>query len=467
MLNQREENLSTEQKALTINLDDNKYGTVVEIGAGQEVARQFFSAGAAAGTIAKTASAYDMRVSDAIYGKAGRYVSRERVEQMMGHEFDLVVDRLSNVRPKDTTYFTYAATVTARSYNQDNECHGWIGLRLQLRPGEEANDIVMHVRMLDQDNRAQSEALGILGVNLIHGAFMYPHKPKWIIESLLDNLGNDRIEVDLIDFSGPGFRHVENRLMNLHLVRSWLTRAVMFGPDGESVVPGDTLYKKPVMVMRGSFKPPTKVHADMSEAGLQQFLEVQGVTSSNVLSLAEITMAELVSGDQVDDQDFLARVDLLTAMGYNVLLSDYLRFFRLRSWLRQFTHNPIGIILSVLDFNYLFDDNYYSGLEGGILEAMGKLFPDNTHVYVYPAEVNGELKTLDIVEVPDKYQYLLKHLTYNDLLVSSTVFNRDHLHISARQVIREIPRGPGDWETQVPELVRDQIIQRRLFGYPE
>jgi hypothetical protein len=238
---EREKHLSTEQKALSINLDASKYGTIVEIGAGQEVARQFFGAGAAAGTIAKTMSAYDMRVSDEIYGKVDRYVGRERLEQMLQREYDLLVKRLQDVRPP-TTYFTYAATVSAKGYQGTKECHGWIGFRVQLHPGEEANDIILHVRMLDGENRLQSEALGVLGVNLIHAAFLYPTRPKWIIESLLDGIGQDRIEVDLIHFSGPSFKRVENRLMNLHLIRSWLTRAVMFGKDGQSIVPRETLY---------------------------------------------------------------------------------------------------------------------------------------------------------------------------------------------------------------------------------
>ncbi|MCK9469392.1 MAG: hypothetical protein M0Q49_08240, partial [Porticoccaceae bacterium] len=244
--------LSTEQKALEINLDEQKYGTIVEIGAGQEVARQFFNAGAAAGTIAKTSSAYDMQISDAIYGKAERYVSLERVRQMMDHEFDLLIERLAQRRSRNTTYFTYAATVTARSYRQTSECHGWIGLKLQMYPGAPASEIVMHVRMMDDTNKLQSEALGILGVNLIYGAFFAPLKPKALIEGLLDNLEPDRIEVDLINFSGPYFEEVDNRLMNLHLVRSWCCRAVMFDSTNQPVVPGTELRRKNTLVLRGS-----------------------------------------------------------------------------------------------------------------------------------------------------------------------------------------------------------------------
>lgn len=465
-MSSRDESLTPDQKALAINLDKLKYGTIVEIGAGQETARLFFSAGAAAGTIAKTMSAYDMSVSDDIYGKAGRYVSRERLEQMLGREYELVVNRLSGVRPAGTTFFAYAATVTAKSYKGNNECHGWIGVRAQLEPGSEPCDAILHVRLLDDANRLQSEALGVLGVNLIYGVFHYHDRPKTLIDSLSDALGSDRIEVDLIDMRGPAFRGVESRLMNLHLIRAWQTRAVMFDADGSSVIPAEMLYQKSAMVIRGSFKPPTRVHVDMTASGLDQFLRHHKVERDDVVVLAEITMSELVTEEHIADSDFLARVDLLTSLGYNVLISDYVRFFRLRSFLRRYTQKPIGIVLSVLDFDYLFNEQYYEGLEGGILEAMGKLFPDNTQVYVYPTRTDGELISLDNIRVPDHLRYLLRHLVSNGLMIASYEYDERHLHISARRIAEQIPKGRGDWEVQLPEIVTRQILERKLFGLP-
>lgn len=466
-MSDKEPKPNTTQKALTLNLDVNKYGSISEIGAGQEVARQFFSAGAAAGTIAKTMSAYDMRVSDEIYGKAERYVSRERLDQMLHGEFSRLITRLKDVRSRETTYFSYAATVAAKSYQAKSECHGWIGIRLQLRPNEEPSDIALHVRMLDIDNAAQSEALGVLGVNLIYGAFYQSQNPRQLIESLLDDIGQDRLEIDLIDFSGPAFSYVDNRLMNLHLIHSWCTRAVLFNSQGKSVVPGETLYKNPLLVMRGSFKPPTKVHIDMTASCLDQFQELNHVSKDKVVTLAEITMAELVTGGKVDDADFISRVELLNELGYTVLISDYLRFFRLRSWLRQFTQNPIGIVLSVLDFDYLFDEKFYEGLEGGILEAMGKLFTGDTHVYVYPSKVEGELVTLENVKVPEQHRYLLNYLVENKMLLASKTFNEENLHFSARAISQQIPHGRGDWENGVPETIAKQILGKRLFGFRE
>ena len=458
----------TQEKALQVNLDDSIYGTVVEIGAGQEVARQFFSAGAAAGTIAKTMSAYDMNVSDEVYGKAGRYVSRERAEQMLQHEYDLLIERLAGKRGVPSTFFAYAATVTARSYSQQNECHGWIGVRRQLEEGAEPSEIILHVRMLDDTNQQQSEALGILGINLVHGAYFCDNDPKRIIDSLQDGMGSDkRIEIDLIHFSGPDFEQVENRLMNLHLIHSWSCRAVMFDADGQSIVPASALRKKDTVVIRGSFKPPTKVHMDMKQTAIKHFLQEEGVQKDKLLVMAEITMNELSGQGDDADSDFLARVDLLNELGFSVLISDYLRFFRLRSWIRRYTQNRIGIVLSVLDFDYLFADEYYEGLEGGILEAMGKLFSDNTNVYVYPTIRNGKLVTLDTVDVGEDQRFLLQHLIHNRAMVSADIVDVANLQISAREIATQIPQGRGDWEKSLPESTAQQIIRRGLFGYAE
>ncbi|MCB1887887.1 MAG: TonB-dependent receptor [Rhodocyclaceae bacterium] len=466
-MRKRDNSLTTDQKALAVNLDKYKYGSIVEIGAGQEVARRFFSVGAAAGTIAKTMSAYDMAVSDAIYGHVDRYVSRARMLQMLDKEFSQVVDRLSDVRPKNTTFFAYAATVTARSFKQKNECHGWVGLRLQLHPAAPPSDVILHVRMMDNDNAQQSEALGILGVNLIHGAFNYFQTPEWIVEALGDGLGSDRIEVDLIHFSGPYFEEVENRLMNLHLIRSWLTRAVVFNPAGEVVVPGELFYRKPVMVMRGSFKPVTLVNVDMMGAGLAQFSQVAAVDEPDIVSLAEITMSSLSSGDNVDGADFLARIDLLASQGYTVLISVFAVFFHQRAYLRRYTQKPIGIVLSVRDFDFLFDEKYYEGLEGGILEAFGKLFPDNTHVYVYPSRPRhaSEMTTLDNVEVPPRLRHLLAHLKACELLLPVAPRDETHLHIDVGEVLAGLRRGRGDWESDVPEGVAKRIVDGRLLGF--
>ncbi|WP_101756572.1 nicotinate-nucleotide adenylyltransferase [Oceanicoccus sp. KOV_DT_Chl] len=463
----RNEQVSTRQKALEINLDERKYGTFVEIGAGQEVARQFFSAGAAAGTIAKTMSAYDMQISDVIYGKAGAYVSRERLEQMLTREYDLLVERLGESRPANTQFFSYAATVTAKSFKQKNECHGWIGIKLNLIPNFPPDEIVLHVRMLDEDNQSQSEALGILGVNLLYGAFHYRDEPKWIIDSLTDNIDSTRLEIDLIHFSGPYFASINNRLINLHLVRSWCCRAVMFDNTGNSIVPASALRKKDVLVMRGSFKPPTNVHMDMNNAALEQFSKMEGLSDRGIINVVEISMSRLGTDADTSDEELLARVDLLIQLGFNVLISDYFRFFRLRSWMRRYTDNHIAVALSTFDLNQLFNDDYYEGLEGGILAAIGKLFSDDTHAMVYPAKINGELITLENAQVPVKNIHLLKYLTLNKSLIPIEHYKEENLHILPNEVMEELAKGRGDWEQSIPKGIAEEIINKKLFGFKE
>ena len=459
-----QELLTTRQKALDINLDEQCYGTIVEIGAGQEVASQFFRAGAAAGTVAKTMSAYDMQFSDQIYGKVGRYVSRERLDQMLAHEYALICNRLDTSRGNETTFFTYAATVAAKSYGKDNFCHAHIGIRFQHEPRAAYSDIIIHARMHDSSAEDQAWALGVLGVNIIYGAFRLNNDPREFIQHLLDDLTSDKIEVDFIEFSGAAFEQVENRLMNLQLIRSWCTRAVVFNANGCSQVPANILRKSPIMVIRGSFRPPTKVHADMFAAGADAFGKLKAIDENKVISLAEITMAELDSQTHSSDADFLARVDLLNSQGHSVLISDYFRFFSLRHWLRNYTHEPLGITLSVLDFNYLFDPAFYEGLEGGILEAMGKLFPDNTHVFVYPSKIDGKLVTLANVRVKPSQKYLLKYLVENELLLDCPASNEEHLHVSAHTTYEMIARGEPGWESNVHSDIASLIKERGYFN---
>lgn len=468
MMNNRDQTtgISTQQKALEINLDEGKYGTFVEIGAGQEVARRFFSAGAAAGTVAKTMSAYDMTISDQIYGKASAYVSRERLEQMLTREFDLLLERLSDRKPKTTEFFAYAATVTARSYKQRNECHGWIGVRLQLYPQAPPSKIVLHVRMLEDDNASQADALGILGVNLLYGASYFKNKPRKIVETLLDNLDGDRLEIDFIQFDGPYFDEVDNRLMSLHLVRSWCCRAVMFDTSGQSVVPASVMRKKDILVMRGSFKPPTKIHIDMKDASTELCEKLGGGQEKGILNVAELTMSDLGADGNVDDASFLARVDLLSQLGFNVLISDYLRHFRLRSWIRNFTTQRLSITVSVHDLGNIFDEKFYEGLEGGILVALGQLFSDDTTVFVYPAQVDGQLITLENAPVPEKQKHLLRHLVSTGAMIPIEEYNAANLHITPRSLVQEIAAGRGEWEGLLPEGIAAQIVEKRLFGFP-
>ena len=275
----------TRHKALAINLDGRRYGTFAEIGAGQEVARWFFRVGGAAGTIAKTMSAYDMAVSDAIYGHTERYVSRDRLQSMLDYEHEKNVKRLSTARGDTTAFFVFADTVAAMGFRNTSECHGWLGLKFQAHPRDEASQITLHVRMLDRETSLQQEALGIVGVNLLYGAFFQHHEPEQLVESLLDNLSTERIEIDMIEFSGIEFRHVDNRLMSLKLVQLGLSKAAMFGPKGEVLQPSEVLHHKPVLVLRGTFRPVTKVNIDMLRCARTAFAQAHGQPEDEIVEI--------------------------------------------------------------------------------------------------------------------------------------------------------------------------------------
>ncbi len=460
---------SSIQKALTINMDDCKYGTIVEIGAGQEVARQFFRAGGAAGTVAKTMSAYDMMVSDAIYGseESGRYVSRGRLMKMLDREFSLNIERLHGHRKKNSTYFAYAATVTAKSFRRDNDCHGWVGLRVQLYPGADPSDIVLHVNMMDHDARAQQEALGVLGVNLIYGGYYHYQKPMELISSLLDNLNSDRIEVDMIHFSGPYFEEIDERVVNVELVRSGLSRAVLLQPSGEVAIPAEAFYKKHLLSMMGMFKPITRVNMDMFDKGMNKFEKIPEVNKDNVLQLCGLSINPTAAGPDVDVAELMNRAEMLNTLGFTVMISDFLRFFSIRAYFRRFTKRQIGIVLGVKNIHDIFEESYYEGLEGGILEAFGKLFPDHTRLYVYPArdDSSDQLITGDNIDMPVNLKYLYAHLRENSMIECIEDIDENLLDIHNYQVLEKLKMGRGEWEDMVPPEVVDLIVGKRLLGY--
>jgi hypothetical protein len=459
--------LSTHQKALKINLDASRYGTFAEIGAGQEVARWFFKVGAAAGTISKTMSAYDMAVSDAIYGKCDRYVSRSRLQSMLDYEHRLNIERLRDSRGDTTAFFAFADTVSARNFKGTNECHGWLGVKYQAHPRDDDSQITIHVRMLDHENALQQEALGIVGVNLVYGAFFLHHKPEYLLESLLDNLTLQRLEVDMIEFSGIEFRHVDNRVMSLKLVQLGLSGAAMFGPSGEVLQPSEVLRKRPVLVERGSFRPVTKVNIDIMESARAQFAEELGPEAAPAVELMEITMRNLLASGSIDLRDFLARADVLAAVGKTVLISDYFEYYRLAAYLARYTSYPIGITLGVASLKDLFNEQYYTGLEGGILEAFGKLFTKDLRVYVYPLRnaETGELQTVDNVELLPGIRSLYEHLVLHGRVRQLKRFDESVLHIFSRDVLKRIKAGDRSWETMVPEAVARIIQAKRFFGY--
>jgi hypothetical protein len=458
----------TQQKALRINLDPRWYGTIAEIGAGQEVVRWFFRVGGAAGTVAKSISAYDMAVSDAVYGKADRYVSAGRLQGMLDHEFELNVQRLSEGRGDDNCFFAFADTVVARSFAGGNECHGWMGVKFQAQPHDEPSQIVMHVRMLDIEAWLQQEALGIVGVNLLYGAFFRHHEPDKLIEGLLDRLTTGRIEIDMIEFRGIEFRGVDNRLMALKLVQLGLSGVAMFGPDREVLQPSEVLRKKAVLVERGSFRPPTHVNLDMLDTARVRFAEDPAVAGKPVLALTEITMRNLLAGGtDVDRRDFLARAELLAACGMTVLITDYFDYYRLAAYIAERTSERIGIVMGVPSLIDLFDERNHARLPGGILESFGRLFKNDLKLYVYPVQPTpgDALKTVNDIRVQPELQPLYDYLAGRGSFVHLDNYRPEYLPIFSRDVLRRIAASDDSWETMVPAEVAALIKRRCFFGY--
>ena len=373
------------EKALCLNLDNSKYGSFAEIGAGQEVVRWFFQAGGAAGTIAKSISAYDMKVSDAIYGKCERYVCRERLESMVRYEYDLTLERLNETRGHENAFFSFADTVSARNYLGTNECHGWMGIRFQAEPEAEASEIVIHVRMLDNENSLQQEALGIVGVNLVYGACMLNDDPDALVKSLLNGLSTNRIEIDVVDFSGAAFEKVDNRIISLRLVQLGLSGAAMFSAKGKVLQPSSYLRKKSVLVERGRFRPVTNVNIDMLDAALKDFESEDDIEKGNTVAIMEIAMHNLLTPEgEVDLNDFISRAEVLEETGHTVMISNFPEFYRLTQYLSRYTQKRIGLTMGAHSLCDLFDEQYYTSLDGGILESFGRLFKNNVKVYVYP-----------------------------------------------------------------------------------
>ncbi|WP_347332781.1 hypothetical protein [Marinimicrobium locisalis] len=455
------------EKALKVNLEDSRYGSFAEIGAGQEVVRWFFQAGGAAGTIAKSISAYDMTVSDAIYGKCERYVCRDRLESMLNYEYDLTLERLALSRGERTAFFSFANTVSARNYHGTNECHGWLGIRFQAEPGAQASEIIIHVRMLDSENALQQEALGVVGVNLVYGACFLSDNPDLLVQSLLDGLSVDRLEVDMVDFSGAAFEQVDNRILSLRLVQLGLSGAAMFAADGRVLQPSEHLRKKAVLVERGRFRPVTHVNIDMLDSALTAMEAETDSEPGQTVAIMEMALKNLNTGGDVDLDDFISRAEVLEAAGHTVLISDYPEYHRLATYLSRNTSGRIGVTMGAHSLAELFDESYYQDLAGGILEGFGRLFKNKVRLYIYPFRdpATGQLVRADNLEVPDQLRHLYQHLLDNGYIVQLERFNEDYLDIFSPNVLEQIGSGQSGWEHQVPDVVAEKIKRQKLFGH--
>ncbi len=461
--------LTTQEKALRINLSKNIYGSFAEIGAGQEVAANFFKVGGASGTVAKTMSAYDMKFSDAIYGACDRYVCEERLYSMLDKEYALLPERLPH-RIQDTRFFAFADTVETINFERTNQGHGWVGLRFQLRPESEPNDCIVHVKLHDTDPLQQQLALGIVGVNMLYGC-MFLSDPEEVMLSLLDGLTARRVEFDMFSLKGPDFVHVDNRLLALKLVKNGLTKAAMFGPDGSVLQPSEVLYKKNVLVLRGRFRPVTHVNVDMLLTSRRMFKVEQDVEKSRIVLLSELTLNDLSADGQINEKDFLYRADILCSLGQTVLVSNYFEYYRLVEYLSKTTKGrKIGITLGIFALQKIFEEKTYENLRGGIMESFASLFGTNVKLYIYPAlkPNSNELFTLKDFEasLPTNLKHLFRYLMDNNKLVDIKDANKNILHIISDNVLAMIRKGESGWEKYVPNKVQEAIKEQGLFDYP-
>lgn len=460
---------SLKQKALRINLNEHIYGTFAEIGAGQETVRQFFRAGGASRTIAKSMSAYDKDFSDAIYGIEDdkRYVTESRLRKMLSHEINLIEERITREKHPDKLFFSFANTVATIDFAKKYKGHGWVGIKYQIEPDQDYNEIVLHLRFKENDARLQQETLGKLGTNLIYGAFYKYNEPKKLLRYLYDHLDKDQLEIDTINFSGPIFENVDNRLMSLQLVKNGMTDAVMFDPDGQNVLPARALYKKNILALRGSFRPVTKVNMDMFEKSYQMFLNENRVDENNTQTLFEITLSNLRAEGEIDEQDFMDRADLLCSLGQTVMISNFQEYYKLVEYFSQYTKARLGLAMGVNNLVDIFDEKYYRHLSGGILEAFGKLFFKDLKVYLYPMidKETGSLITSENLKVHPRMKELYKFFKYNGKVTDIKDFDPETLNVFSREILEKISSGERGWSDKLPEGIADLIKDYRMFGY--
>ena len=456
------------QKALRINLNENIYGTFAEIGAGQETVRQFFRVGGASGTIAKAISAYDKSFSDDIYGIEDdkRYVTQNRLRKMLKHETNLIEKRIKRNNQPNKMFFCFANTVATVDFAKKYNGHGWVGIRFQINPKEKYNEIILHVRFKENTARQQQETLGTLGTNLIYSAFYHFNTPKKIIKYLYDHLDKDQIEIDTINFSGPIFNEVDNRILSLELVKNDMTEAVMFGPDGNNLLPAAALHKKNILALRGRFRPVTKVNEEMYENSLKMFLNERHVDKKDTIVIFEITMADLTSDGDIDEKDFMDRAKLLGSLGETVLISNYKEYYRLVEYFSLYTKKKIGLCMGVNNLIQIFDPKYYTHLSGGILEAFGKLFFKSLKVYLYPVlSEKNEIINSDNLKVHPRMKELYKFFKFNGKVVDVINFKKDSLKIYSHEVLKKIKDNSDGWEKLLPKAVASKMKKFKLFGY--
>lgn len=452
-----------ERRALAINLDGSVYGTFAEIGAGQEVVRHFFKAGGASGTVAKSMSAYDMRISDAIYGHPLRYVSRDRLSQMLDHEYALLVDRLAAERGATTRFFVLADTVATTPREGKGQGHCWMGLRFQHEPGAPHSDVHLHLRLWDLTADRQQDALGLVGVNLLHAALHARASADDFLLSLLEGVGPARVEIDWFHVEGPAFSGMDDALAAVRLVRLGLTDAVLFGSEGLPQVPSEAFYRQDILVARGTLRPVSRVNLDMLAQGQK------ALGAGDRLQLLELSVRD----DPGTEAEIVARVRLVNELGIPVLLSAYRGYYRLPAYFRRHTEGAITVVAGINNLVEILNTENYSKLEGGLIEALGRLFKAHVRVLVYPmsgAQLNrlyadpvarrvcfpeGEdvpshqVVTLGSLRLRPEVACLLEHLRVTRALAELPEADAQALKCQPRTLATRIRQKESGWELEL------------------
>jgi hypothetical protein len=415
----------TKRKALRINLDQNVYGTFAEIGAGQEVARNFFTAGAASGTVAKTMSAYDMVFSNSIYGveESGRYVSKSRLQKMLGHEFELLTERLIGEKYAGRNFFAFANTVTTLNFNKTNDPHGWMGIRFQATPGGEPNDIIFHVRLLDSDATLQQNVLGIIGVNLVYAAYFLRDNIQTMIESLVDNLSIGSVELDVINLRGPVFEKANDRLVNLYLIAKGFSSAAIFDRSANACQSNDLLYKKDIMILRTKYKQKSTPNFDLFNRAVEQFKRSQKIKDKSLVVMIEVLMSNML-GEQkeLSNEDlelFAQKAEELCATGNNVIVSNFTRNHKLALYLSRCRPSSVGISTNIANLKRIFDSSSFpENYTDELLAYVSDLFSKNVKLYAYPYldKNTNEIITTHNMPVSEEAKPLFNFLTQNSYI---------------------------------------------------
>ncbi|PTN09252.1 TonB-dependent receptor [Mangrovibacterium marinum] len=459
--------LSTKEKSVHINIDSNYYGSVAEIGGGQETARHLFQAGGASQTVAKTISAYDKSFSDHFYnqGQPSRYVAEDRVKKMVDYEYQELLKILDD--KIDQKFFAFANTVETLNYTKTNQGNGWLGIAIEGTDRYKPNKLFIHVKLHENDTLLQQYSLGTLGINLIHGALFDWEDPRKILLKLLDNLGVERVEVDYVFVEGPDLQWVDNRILNLMLVSNNMTPAIMFDTDGNVQQPGDMLYKKNVLLMRGYFRPVNKLVIEFLEESLQVFMRDEDYRPDNTIAFCEISLNNLMHDRKVDETDFLQRVDLLNMVGQSVMVSNFSRYFELVNYFGQFKMIKLRIIMGMPTFDMILDGSLYSDLRGGLLESVGKLFHENVKLYLFPFidTKSGEVVYPDDDHFSGSNKLLWQYLNETKKILILKIQSVDLIKQTSEHLRELIRNGDERLANFLPASVYEQIKEQELFDY--